>query len=334
MRHTARLNRRQLATLRQFANDFADTAAAPVWLIANPVSGGGKWADAEAEITSLLSPFLSLNIQLTSETSSAHQLAQQAVAAGCERVIVCGGDGSVTEVASALVGRDIRLGIIPLGTTNALCHALWGLSAKLMPVRSACLNILDGESKAIDTACCNGKLMLLLAGIGFEHQMIAAADRQRKNALGQLAYLDGLWQAVQTNQQQTLTLTLDNKPPQTLTTSSLVVANAAPLTTLLAQGGGTPDLTDGKLDVTWLNSSQRSSALPGLAELALAGLTGLNPGIASQSCQANRVRITRQDGATLHYVIDGEVFSDDTLDILIQPASLHIMLADDEDALL
>ena len=334
VRHTARLNRRQLKALRQFADNFSDTKPKPVWLIANPVSGGGKWAQAEAEIISLLSPFLSLNIQLTSETCSAQQLAQQAVAAGCELVIVCGGDGSVTEVASVLVGRDVRLGIIPLGTTNALCHALWGVSAKLLPLRSACLNILDGESKAIDTARCNDKLMLLLAGVGFEQQMIAAADRERKNALGQLAYLDGLWQAVQSNQQQDLVLTLDDKPAQALTTSSLVVANAAPLTTLLAQGGGAPDLTDGKLDVTWLKTEPSSSALPGLAELALAGLTGLNPEIASQSCQAHRIHIQRQDGTTLHYVIDGEVFSDKALDIRIVPASLHIMLADDDEVAL
>ncbi|HEX5792329.1 MAG TPA: diacylglycerol kinase family protein [Rheinheimera sp.] len=329
-RHTARLNRSQLAALRQFVASF--DAAGQVWLIANPVSGGGKWAQAEAEIVSLLSPFMTLSIHTSSKSCSSGQLAKQARQAGCNLVIACGGDGTVTEVAAQLVGSDIRLGIIPLGTTNALSHALWGISAKLMPVRSACLNIIDGQSRAIDTARCNDKLMLLLTGVGFEQQMVAAADRDSKNQLGQLAYLNGLWQAVQSNHVQQLLVKFDDEPEQPINTASLVVANAAPLTTLLAQGRGAPDLTDGKLDVTWLIADNDNSQLLGLAELALAGLTNFNLSAASQNCQASQVQIRRQDQQPLQYVIDGELYKDMTLDIQIAPASLHVMLVDIDEA--
>lgn len=332
VRRTARLNRRQLAALHKFVSGFDNPDPNPVWLIANPVSGGGKWRDAEAEIVSLLSPFMTLHIRLTDNNHTARQFAQQARQAGCKLVIACGGDGTVTEVASELVGSDICLAIIPLGTTNALSHALWGISSKLMPVHSACLHILDGQSRAIDTARCNNKLMLLLAGVGFEQQMVAAADRNRKNELGQLAYINGLWQAVQVNKVLPLQVKFDDQPEQLVQTASLVVANAAPLTTLLAQGRGAPDLTDGKLDITWLTADADSSQLPGLAELALAGLTSLNPSVASQSCQASKVQVHRQDGKALHYVIDGELYSDMTLDISVQPASLKVMLADDDTA--
>lgn len=330
VRHTARLNRHQLAALHRFVDSFDSPDPSPVWLIANPVSGGGKWHEAEAEIVSLLSPFMTLEIKLSNAGCSARQLAQQARQAGCKLVIACGGDGTVTEVASALVGSDTCLGIIPLGTTNALSHALWGISAKLMPVRSACLNILDGQSHAIDTAHCNDKLMLLLAGVGFEQQMVAAADRDKKNQLGQLAYLNGLWQAVQSNHIQSLWVKFDEQPEQPLDTASLVVANAAPLTTLLAQGRGAPDLTDGKLDITWLLADNEDSQFLGLAELALAGLTNINPSVASQSCQASKIAVRRQDDQPLHYVIDGELFEAKTLEISINPASLCVMLADED----
>lgn len=330
VRHTARLNRRQLKALHHFVSHFNDSETKPVWLIVNAVSGGGKWRDAKADIVELLSPFMQLDIHFTDQNTSAHALAQHARQAGCKLVIACGGDGTVTEVASALVGTDVCLGIIPLGTTNALSHALWGISSKLMPVRTACLNILDGQQRAIDTARCNGHLMLLLTGIGFEQQMVASADRQRKNELGQLAYLDGFWQAVQGNTILPLKVSFDNAPEQQINTASLVVANAAPFTTLLAQGSGEPDLTDGKLDITWLTAENGDSQYAGIAELALAGLTRLNPGIASQTYQASRVRIQRQDGKKLDYVIDGELFSDQQLDICIQPASLNVMLAEDD----
>lgn len=333
VRHTARLNKRQLAALRKFADSYSEQGQQPVWLIANPAAGGGKWAEAEAEIVDLLSPFMQLSLHTSSDKCSARQLAEQAQQAGCTMVIACGGDGTVTEVASVLAGSNTRLGIIPLGTTNALSHALWGLSAKLMPVRSACLNIIEGQSRAIDTARCNDKLMLLLAGVGFEQQMIASADRASKDQLGQLAYLSGLWQAVQANHIQQLLVQFDDQPEQQLDTASLVIANAAPLTTLLAQGHGAPDLTDGKLDITWLTADNAdNNAVLGLAELALAGLTNISLNAISQHCSVGRIKIRRQDGQPLQYVIDGELYSDSVLEISVVPASLQIMLADGADS--
>lgn len=333
VRHTARLNRRQLAALRQFTHSYTEQGQQPVWLIANPAAGGGKWAEAEAEVVDLLSPFMQLSLHTSSDNCSARQLAQQAKQAGCTMVIACGGDGTVTEVASVLAGSTIRLGIIPLGTTNALSHALWGISAKLMPVRSACLNIIEGQSRAIDTARCNDKLMLLLAGVGFEQQMIASADRASKDQLGQLAYLNGLWQAVQANHIQQLLVQFDDQPEQPLDTASLVIANAAPLTTLLAQGRGAPDLTDGKLDITWLTADNAdNNAVLGLAELALAGLTNISLNAISQHYSARRIKIRRKDGEAVQYVIDGELYSDSVLEITVVPASLQVMLADSADS--
>lgn len=326
VRHTANLNRQQLAALRTFAVNYDDNMHVKAWLIANPVSGGGKWVRAEPDIVELLTPHMTLQVKTTTENLSARQLAKEARAAGVNLIIACGGDGTVGEVAAELVNTDIPLGIIPLGTTNALSHALWGISAKLMPVRSACLNIIEGQSKAIDTARCNDHIMLLLAGVGFEQQMIEAADRERKNELGQLAYLDGFWQAVQSNKFQPLNIQFDDDEAQIINTSSLIIANAAPMTTLLAQGKGAPDMTDGQLDVTWItHNGDDSSALGSIAELAFTGLTQVSLEDSNiRHSQAQRVQVSAQD--EFKYVIDGEPFSTNHLDIKILPASLLVML--------
>src|SRR5690606_26114776 len=136
VRVTARLNKRQLKALKQFAADYQSRHHIKAYLIANPVSGAGKWVDAQDEIIEMLSPYMSLTVQQTSPDITAQQLALQAKKNSANLIIACGGDGTVSEVASELVNTDIRLGIIPLGTTNALSHALWGISAKLMPIRS------------------------------------------------------------------------------------------------------------------------------------------------------------------------------------------------------
>ena len=326
VRHTANLNTRQLAALRKFAASYDSNMHTKAWLIANPVSGGGKWQNAEAEIAELLSPYMALTVKTTTPDLSARELAKQAKAAGANLVIACGGDGTVGEVAAELVTTNIALGIIPMGTTNALSHALWGISAKLMPVQSACINIIEGQSKTIDTARCNDHIMLILAGVGFAQQMIEAADRERKNELGQLAYLEGFWQAIQSNTMQPLRIQFDGQAEQVINTSSFIVANAAPITTLLAQGKGAPDMTDGQLDITWIpHNGDDSSAISSLAELAFTGLTqiALEDGNI-RHCRAQRVQISADN--EFKYVIDGELFSTHRLDIKILPASLRVML--------
>jgi diacylglycerol kinase (ATP) len=78
--------------------------------------------------------------------------------------IAVGGDGTVNKVASLLVGSNIRLGIIPIGSGNGLARSL-GLSMK---VDTAIKQILVGESRIIDTGCINGEPFFCTSGLGFD----------------------------------------------------------------------------------------------------------------------------------------------------------------------
>jgi len=188
-------------------------------------------------------------------------------------------------------------------------------------VEVACSYITAGHTRLIDTAMCNNHLVLLLVGLGFEQKMIASAGREEKNEYGQLAYLMGLWQAVQQNEVLKMTITLDEGEPFTLETNSLVVANAAPLTTVLAQGKGEPDFLDGLLDITWLDAAA-GSGIMGLLELSLAGMLSMNPGPSVKHVQAQRIQIAVEPPQG--YVIDGEVYPAEDLDISILPKSLAV----------
>lgn len=338
VRKTAGLNKWQLRALEHMLKQGKINIHKVAWIIANPVSGGGKWQQYGEQIQDELKAYFDLTLKLTSENISANTFAKKARSSGADIIIACGGDGTVTEVASEIVNTDIALGIIPLGTTNALSHALFGLGSKLIPVSQALDNIIQGHYQAIDTARCNEQLVLLLVGIGFEQQMIESANRERKNALGQFAYLDGLWRAVNADITLTVQLSLDDAEPTTLTTHSLIVANAAPFTSVLAQGDGEPNMTDGLLDITWLDSGDEpKEQLLSLAELAIAGWVKEGnkdthskrpsaPSTATKVHHAHAKKVSISSQPKCKYVIDGEIFEPADLTIEVQPASLKVFV--------
>lgn len=325
VRRYARLNRNQRHALEAAANQKEFGLSKPsAWLIANPVSGGGKWPQYRGEILATLAPHFVLTVRETTETLSATELAKEALNANPEIIIAGGGDGTVNEVAAVLVGNQVRFGILPLGTANALCHALWGIRAKLTPVSLACDAIVRGEAHHVDVATCNDRIALLIVAVGFEQQMIEFANRDAKNEQGQVAYLKGFVNAVTQGTPLTLTVRFDDEDEQVLETSSMVIANAAPFSTVLAQGSGAPDINDGKLDVTWIPTSDNlSTHVLSITELVLAGLTSEKLGGLTQHRQVTSLTIHHPEG--LNYVIDGELFQDDVLQIAVRPDALQIL---------
>ncbi len=106
---------------------------------------------------------------------------------------------------------------------------------------NACKTILAGNIQAIDLATCNGYPMLLLAGIGLEANAISAASREAKNRFGILAYImAGIRQI-----QELELFEVKIETEQTVITcqaTAVTVANAAPPTSILAQGPDGSDL--------------------------------------------------------------------------------------------
>jgi diacylglycerol kinase (ATP) len=103
--------------------------------------------------------------------------------------------------------------------------------------------------------------------------MIESAARTEKDAEGQFAYIKGLWNAVRLDEAVILKVTIDEESTFQLETTSFVVANAAPFSTILAQGGGEPDLADSLLDITWLPSDATATEkMLNLTDLATSGL--------------------------------------------------------------
>src|SRR5947209_2768362 len=106
-------------------------------LIYNPASGQGP-ARRDALIAQIASVFRSAGIAVdaipTYAANTAGPIAKEAIANGCDTVIGCGGDGTIHEILQSMAGSSVALGVIPLGTANALAADL-GLPRN--PVRAA-----------------------------------------------------------------------------------------------------------------------------------------------------------------------------------------------------
>lgn len=329
IRTTARLNKRQRSALAKIQQGGHLNLSKSLTLIANPVAGGGKWKTEKADILAQLNEKFRVIVEETTPDVDGEALAKKAVEEGVDIVVACGGDGTITEVASALADTDTTLGIIPLGTANALCQVLHGYTSKIMPVGTACEIIIDGHAIYMDTARCNDKMMLLVAAVGFEERMISAADRGEKDNGGQMAYLRGLWDAISQNDNLSFSLSLEDGPTQHIETPSLVIANAAPVTTALAQGGEPPDVTDGKLDITWLTpQASADKQFLSLAELVLTTSESKQQSDTITHTQASS--LTLEFDEEVSYALDGEIFNAKHIEINIQPRSLKVLSNADE----
>lgn len=289
-------------------------------LVFNGVAGRGN-AERDLEtIRAILEPEIDLDIRLTSKEVDADRLADEAVQRGVELVIAAGGDGTVSAVADALIGTNIPMAVIPRGTANALANGL-GIP---IAIEAACRVVLDGTTRTISTARCNGKPMLLLAGIGLEAETVAKADRKAKNRLGILAYiLSGINQLQDLKDFETRLETEDEVI--TFSAVGVTVANVAPPTSILAQGPANLVPDDEFLDVTIFAPRTILDAIAASYHL-------LQTAFSHTPCDRNDIGYLRVKRAQIYtdppqkVVVDGEIIGTTPVVVEVIPRSLAVMV--------
>jgi diacylglycerol kinase (ATP) len=130
----------------------------------------------------------------THAPGSGKSLAAAAVRKGYDTVIACGGDGTVHEVMQALVGTNVALGVVPLGTANALAQNL-GLGRNPVSAVRALLTARPMEIPVgrIYFQESNGaqgwRYFTVAAGIGADALLMSSMDPQLKRRYGYVLYI-------------------------------------------------------------------------------------------------------------------------------------------------
>jgi YegS/Rv2252/BmrU family lipid kinase len=163
--------------------------------------------------------------------------AQQAVAAGVDLVMACGGDGTVTSCAEGIADSGVPLAIIPMGTGNLLARNV-GLPATL---QGALAVALTGTDQALDAGTANSRPFVVMAGLGLDARMLADASEPLKKRLGWAAYAVSVVRHLR-DRPARVTLIADDRPAIRVRASAVIVGNVGWLR------GGLPLLPDARPD--------------------------------------------------------------------------------------
>lgn len=164
-------------------------------LIHNPAAGPRDVQDELVKVASYLrSHGWTLALRETQRPGHAQELAREAAQQGADLVVAVGGDGTVGEVASGLVGGRAALGVLPVGTGNLWAHML-GVPVWSPVYPSALMDaarvLVRGERRRIDLGKMGDRYFILWCGVGFDAKIAGNIEQHRdlRRSLGHFAYL-------------------------------------------------------------------------------------------------------------------------------------------------
>ena len=140
-----------------------------IHFIINPIAGSGNHQLSEKEILSVFdTQSYSVIFKYTQHKKHAIELTKASIVENATIIVACGGDGTINEVASCIVGTHIQLGIIPVGSGNGLASNL-KIPKKIV---DAIQVIKKQKQIRIDVGSINNRYFFSNAGIGFDAAVI------------------------------------------------------------------------------------------------------------------------------------------------------------------
>ena len=285
-------------------------------IIINPRSGRGRSRPAGGVRATLAEAVVRrVNVEaqvvVTREAGHALALARGFVDQGCDRVVAWGGDGTVNEVAGALVGTGTALGIVASGSGDGLARGI-----RLPREPEAALTLaLQGALSPFDVGFLGTRHFLNIAGIGFD---AAVGDEfNRRGRYGAFSYLGYAARMVWTYPPTTYQLRLDaneSSGPRFV----VAFANAR------QYGNGLVLSADADPSDGWLNSIIVDDG-PAWRQIWRARRLGLGSTKPAEGIHRRRVQSASVSGDPLICHVDGETFrTSGTLEVSLRPGALKI----------
>ena len=287
--------------------------------IVNPISGAGLDRETAGRRVQTLERELGRRqmrgtIVLTTGPGHARELSSAARDRGASLVLVWGGDGTVNEAGSGLVGGQTALGLIPAGSGNGLAAAL------ALPRRpeAAIAAALDGTRRAIDVGIINGRPFFNVAGIGFDARIARLFNQRAAGRRGRWPYVAiGVAEGCRYRAEE-YTVRLDGSDCR-LKALLIAFANGREFG-MGARIAPQADLTDGYLDAVLVEDRRLARRFWDSRHLAL-GTIARAPRIIQRQVREARI----ESSEPLEYHADGEPgIARGAIDVSIRPRALWV----------
>ncbi|MHA4738491.1 diacylglycerol/lipid kinase family protein [Dyadobacter sp. MSC1_007] len=263
-----------------------------VLLVVNPISGDvNKDVIFERTIEKTGAEGYDLRIYSTTGKNDLETIREMVENIRPERILVAGGDGTISMVAEAIHKTDIIMGIIPAGSANGL-SADFGLSGSI----DEALEVAFSDNvTAIDAVCINGEVSLHLSDIGLNALLVK--NYEDSDTRGKLGYAREMLRTLSEHENFQVKITTEN---EVLETEALIViiANAKKYGTGVSINP-IGDMCDGFFELV---IAKRLDFIE--TAKILAGSTDFNPEI-MQVISVKKAKIECVDKAA-HFQIDGE----------------------------
>jgi|LakMenEpi03Aug12_release.lakeMendotaPanAssembly.Ray.scaffolds.fasta_scaffold328703_1 YegS/Rv2252/BmrU family lipid kinase len=279
--------------------------------IVNP-NAGSKNKAKYTKLIQLIKSNDAHSIWETTEPLEAVDFAKKALEQGATRIIAVGGDGTINEVASVLVGKSIALGIIPVGSGNGLARHL------NIPLnyKKAFQKALVGATIKIDVGHINNRPFFCTAGVGFD----AAVAHRFANSKGRglLNYIKAT--IITLFKYKPIQVSINNAPVENIFSLSIANANQFGNNAFISPFS---NIQDGQLELVKI----------GILNKLQAGIIAVR--LFKKSIHhSNDVHIIACKTASIYYVknapihIDGEnlVTDNELLNITISPFALNVIV--------
>lgn len=289
------------------------------FFVVNPIAGNNRgkaiWSYIKNRLDELALPY---RAEFTKRAGHASEIVKTALQQSKLKAIVAvGGDGTVNEVGSALVGTDIPMGYIPAGTGNdyALAHRI-----PFHP-HHALQRILQHQTYQIDTAELHNRRMISFMGAGFDGKVAETVNlsRWKRRWFGRLTYGLEALKILRSYKPQTVSITVDGRQYQ-YENVWLIAVNNTP-----NYAGGIKicpkaEMNDGYLDLCCVQNVT-SGQLLRILPAAYRGKHIRHPSIIFH--RGKEITIEADSPLVIH--VDGEVIGKTPITVKMVPKSLSVL---------
>ena len=286
-------------------------------MVLNDSSGSGDCAAAAKRLEEIFSSAgREARITVAKGGSQLHTAAERAVQEGCDTLVAGGGDGTINAVASVVVGTEIPLGVLPLGTLNHFAKDL-GIPLEL---DAAAKVVLEGAACRVDVGEVNGRIFLNNSSLGVYPAIVRLRERFQEGGLSK--WIAALWASLtvlRRNPFMAVRIIVDNETLVRRTPFVFVGNNEYRMVGL--QAGSRDSLVAGHLALYVLHAEHRTGLLRLAWQVLLKGAEQVKE-LDLLAVQQATIETRRR---RLQVALDGEVVPlESPLEYRIRPAAMLV----------